>query len=447
MNRAATVQRRRNPQQKRAGVSLDSPVTIERLGHDGRGIGHCEGKVTFVQGGLPNEVHRVEITESKRNYQAGKSVALESDPSPQRVEPRCEHYGVCGGCQLQHMAQSSQASYKETVLADHLTRAGLNLTATITEPLVVDNYWGYRRRARMAVSHKGAVFAGFRTLAGTNLVRIRQCPVLTPVLDQLLQPLQTLLAQLRPKTVGHVELTDHTGGPSCLVRLTSRPNAEEKKAFCAFTAAKLYYQWPGSREISDLNELPVDQTEALEIDSFGKRLYFSLDDFIQVNASMNHRLIANALAFAEPKDNEYWLDLFCGMGNFTFALAPLVKRVWGVEAIPELIEKSNMNARRLQVDNCEFLVADLQNEEHLQRLPSRVDGVLLDPPRAGAKEALVKVVALDPKRIVYVSCDPATFARDAAYLVQHGYDLKRVQPHEMFPQTMHLETLALFVRR
>ncbi|AFU97871.1 23S rRNA (uracil(1939)-C(5))-methyltransferase RlmD [Simiduia agarivorans] len=443
----APVSRRRKPAQKGTGFSLSSPVTIERLGHDGRGIGYCDGKITFVAGALPAETHRVWVTETKRNYQAGKSHSLESEPSSDRVTPECAHYGVCGGCQLQHMSQAAQVNYKESLLTDQLVRAGVDLACTHIEPLVADGEWGYRRRARLAVNHKGPVFAGFRTMAGSDLVRINHCPVLSPVLDRVLNSLQGLMARMRSKTIGHVELTDHSGGPSCLIRLTARPNADEREAFLAFTEAKLYFQWPGSRDIQDIDEQAADQAETLTIDSYGKSLTFSLDDFIQVNATINHHLIANAMALAEPQKHESWLDLFCGMGNFTFALAPYVKRVWGVEAIPEMIEKSRANAVRLGVANTEFLVADLQDEQQLKKLPDRIDGVLLDPPRAGAKEALVRVVALNPARIVYVSCDPATFARDATYLIQQGYRLARLQPHDMFPQTMHLETLALFVRR
>lgn len=441
------IRRRRPPLQKSGVIKLDAPLKIERLGHDGRGVGYSSGKITFVQDALPGEVHRVQVTESKRNYQSGKSIGMDSDPSTERVAPRCSHYGLCGGCQIQHMSQQAQIQYKEKLLTDQLIRAGLDLTRVKCHPLVFDSAWEYRRRARLAVNPKGKVFAGFRTLAGTDLVQIHNCPVLSPVLNEVLMEIQSLLSHMRSRTIGHVELTDHIDGPSCLVRLTAKPNVEERQYLKSFSATKLFFQWPDSREIRDLEDQPIAQSNALRIESCGRDLNFSLDDFIQVNARINDCLITHALSFACPNKDDNWLDLFCGMGNFTFALAPLVKQVWGVEAIPAMIEKARVNADQLGVKNCEFIAADLQNEAHLRRLPSRVDGVLLDPPRAGAKEVLVALTKIMPARIVYISCDPATFARDADYLTHHGYILAEIQPHDMFPQTMHLETLALFVRQ
>lgn len=425
-------------------------AAIRDLSHEGRGITEVDGKTVFVAGALPDETVTFLYRKRHRRYDDA-AVQSVDQPSPKRIEPRCPHFGVCGGCSLQHLSSDDQIAFKQEVLLDQFRRFGQVEPETVLPPLR-SQPWGYRRKARLGVKNvpaKGRVLVGFREKFSPYVADMRECHVLDPRVGFLLEPLSDLIGGLsQPDRIPQIEVSIGDNAVALVLR-NLEPWTESDRArlrdFAETHDVHLYGQ-PG-------NETTVHPIwpEAPELfymagDS-GIRLDFRPTDFTQVNAGINAEMLDLALGLLAPQPHERFLDLFCGLGNFTLPLARRCARVIGVEGAASLVERARQNAEANGIDNVDFHAADLAAEDvaQLPWLRETFDGILLDPPRSGAAEVLPALAALNAKRIVYVSCNPATLARDAGTLVhEYGYRLRQAGVMDMFPHTAHVESIALF---
>ncbi|WP_216082181.1 23S rRNA (uracil(1939)-C(5))-methyltransferase RlmD [Citrobacter sp. MGH 55] len=411
-------------------------VTVNDLDSFGQGVARHNGKTLFIPALLPQESADVAITEDKKQY-AKAQVKRRLNDSPDRVTPRCPHFGICGGCQQQHASIELQQRSKSAALSRLMNN-------DVTE-VIADAPWGYRRRARLSLNFqpKTQQFQmGFRKSASSDIVDVRQCPILVPQLEALLPDLRACLGSLQGiRHLGHVELVQADSGTLMILRHTaplSRADNEKLERFSHSKGLSLYLA-----PQSEILETVSGQTPWYE--SNGLRLNFSPRDFIQVNAGVNQKMVASALQWLDVQPGDRVLDLFCGMGNFTLPLATRAASVVGVEGVPALVEKGRENAQQNGLHNVTFFHENL--EEDVTRQPwakNGFDKILLDPARAGAAGVMQHIIKLQPGRIVYVSCNPATLARDSEALLRAGYQIQRLAMLDMFPHTGHLESMVLF---
>jgi 23S rRNA (uracil1939-C5)-methyltransferase len=424
-------------------------LSIDDLGHDGRGVGRVEGKAVFVSGALPGE--RVRARQTGRNRHFDEAVAIEVlQASPQRVQARCPHYGVCSGCVLQHLGQDAQIAAKQHVLLENLARIGHVQPGRVLEPLT-DAAWGYRRKGRLSVRYvekKGRTVLGFRESSNPRYVaELGECHTLLPELGGRLPALTALIESLEAKrAVPQIEFIAGDGPLALVFRhLEPLPEADLQRLreFAQASGYVLYLQPGGTDSVHPLAE---EAELSFPIPEFDLRLQFRPLDFIQVNAGLNQKMIARALELLDPQPQERVLDLFCGLGNFTLPLARRAGQVVGVEGDPGLIARARENAARNGVANVEFHAADLAKDLSAEPwMRAGFDKLLVDPPRAGAAEVLAQLPLKGIGRIVYVSCHPGSLARDAGFLVrERGYRLLAAGAMDMFPQTAHVESIALF---
>lgn len=425
-------------------VGKKQKLKIERLANDGRGIAFVEGRTWFVAGALPEEEVEARVLGARSQVVEARVERIFSH-SPLRRAEACAHAKHCGGCSLQHLPHGEQLALKQRLLAEQLSRVG-GLEPQVWAAPLVGPELAYRRRARIAVrwdAKAKRLEVGFRAASSQDIVAIDECPVLVQPLQPIMSGLPALLRGLdKPQAVGHVELFQGTAS-AVLVRHTAPlPEADlaRLRSFCAAHQAQLWLQGEGA-------PLPVDGEQGLgyRLDTWGLELQYRPGDFIQVNAPVNEAMVVQALDWLAPTADERVLDLFCGLGNFALPLARQVREVVAVEGVAAMVERGALNATANGLGNLHFHQADLSNP--LLDAPWAAEGfsaVLLDPPRDGAWEVVRRLGALGAKRVLYVSCNPATLARDAAELVKQGYRLKRAGILDMFPQTAHVEAMALF---
>lgn len=429
------------PKQQRLTLNIDS------LDYQGFGLARQgnkqNGKRWFIENALPNELVEIKVTEEKARYGKGKVVRY-LQQSSQRKEPKCQHYRFCGGCQMQHVDLALQRHTKQQALLYQLHR----LTGRLIEkPMLSGEEWHYRRRLRLSAvvsknSGKLTLELGLRQRGSNQLVTLQECPVLETRLEKLLLPLQQLVGcWQRVKHFGHIELVLAENGVVMLLRHQGKVSDIDKQALLTFAHQHqliLFVQEQEERIEQWLGEQPYYQLKDL-------KLYFDVRDFIQVNADVNQKMVDQALIWLDLKAEDRVLDLFCGMGNFTLPLAQQVTSVVGVEGVMAMVEKAERNAKLNQIDNATFYQADLSQSfigQPWANLP--FNKVLLDPPRSGAAFVLPHICALQPEKILYVSCNPATLVRDTEILLQNGYHLIQTAMIDMFPQTGHLESINLF---
>ena len=426
---------------------------IESLNYDGRGVGRVGGKVVFIDGALPGETVRFRYLSRHRNYDSG-AVQEILVTSPERVTPPCPHYGACGGCSLQHLRPEAQIGAKQGILAEQLARIGKVAPASWLPPLTGPT-WGYRRRARLGVRQvpdKDGVLVGFRERRKSFLANLNECPVLEPKLASLLPALRTLIAQLScPHRIPQVEAAAGDDATALVIRHLLPLTDADRALLCGFAqqhSLQIYLQGGGPDSIVPLwPETPTPLHYRLP--EYNVTLHFRPTDFIQVNNALNPRLVQQALMLLDLKPEDRVLDLFCGLGNFTLPMARHAQRVLGIEAGTELVAGARRNAERNGLVNAEFRQADLYDTTAMAAPwgDFAFNKLLLDPPRDGAMEAIKHLPAPGAERIVYVSCYPATLARDAQHLVRvHGYRFAAAGVLDMFPHTSHVESMALFVR-
>ncbi|TVQ30150.1 MAG: 23S rRNA (uracil(1939)-C(5))-methyltransferase RlmD [Wenzhouxiangella sp.] len=431
----------------------DEPVVVEvtDLAHDGRGVGRIDGKAIFVHGALPGERVSARLIDRSRKFD--EAICQEVlERSPERVEPGCPWFDSCGGCALQHLDHGAQLRWKHKRLVDNLVRIGEVEPVHWDEP-IAEEPWQYRRRARLSarnVPAKGRVLVGFREPQGRYVADVGYCRVLHPDFSDRLASLSDLLGTLSvAAAVPQIEVASGDAGSAIVIRhldpLTDS-DLEQLRAWAERESIAVYLQAKGPDTVFRLHP-EVHQLE-YHLEAFDLVLHFHPQHFIQVNARVNARLVERALDLLALDGSERVLDLFCGLGNFSLPLARRAAHVTGIEGAPELIEAARANARLNGIDNVDFDVADL-TEDVTDRAwyQAGFDAVLIDPPRSGAVEILPLVAGSGARRVVYVSCNPATLARDAGALVRdHGFRLVSAGIADMFPHTAHVESIALFER-
>lgn len=434
--------------------------TIDRLSHDCRGVASLDGKTIFIDGALVGEKVTARLVEDHARFIDARVDQI-IEPSPERVAPPCEHFASCGGCQLQYMPPSAQVAMKQQALLEQLQRWGGVVPKHILPAISVGDT-GYRSRARLGVWYEadGSVTLGFRQRYSNDITPINQCIVLVPELNVLLAPLHVWLTELRAtKAVTHIELVKGQHEIAIILRHTKKL-AEADLAALAQLAdkahCKVWLEPNGDNGLTDIAGQPCDPRLAYSVESLD--LAFHPQDFIQVNPQVNQQMVAQALQLLALKPTDRVLDLFCGIGNFTLPIAKQCADVVGIEAVESMVLRGRENAERLNITNAKFIAANLADMTHtqLQRLGGAdkeqgITAILLDPPRDGAKDIIASILRwgvgkqLSPKRIVYVSCNPATLARDSALLAEAGYSLDTLGVLDMFPHTSHVESMALFL--
>lgn len=433
------------------------PISIVDLSHEGRGIAQINGKTCFVQNALPGETVLVQITKKHRQYDEAKTTEILT-PSPDRVTPKCKHYGVCGGCSMQHLNVALQLKHKEKTLLEQLTHIAATKPNTVLPPLTA-SCWGYRRRARLGVKYvdkKQTVLVGFREKNGRYLAQLEGCETLAPKIAQLILPLQHLIRTLKMyQAIPQIEATLGDQDLALIFRHLVPLDNEDKsklKIFAKMHQLQLYLQpgnestihciWPEAepKSLSYCLDLPHQPGKSVE-------LLFGPNNFIQINAAINQAMVTRAIELLAPNFSDRILDLFCGLGNFSIPLATQCQSVIGIEGSPELVARARENAMHNAIANTQFYVADLSQPIKEQAWSQQAyNKLLLDPPRSGALEIIQQISSWPIERIVYVSCNSASLARDAGELIKQGYTLEQAGVMDMFPHTQHSEAICLFTK-
>ena len=430
-------------------TSLETDIT--GLTHDGRGVAHVNGKAVFVSGALAGERVRMRFTGKHRHYDEA-AVEEVLSASPDRVLPRCAHFGVCGGCALQHLAPAAQIAAKQRVLLENLERIG-KVSPREVLPALTDSPWGYRRKGRLSVKFvekKGRVLVGFRESNGRYVADINSCDVLHPAVGTRIAAISALIETLDAKRdIPQIEIAAGDDVVALVFRHLQPLSARDVAALTAFaqgTQLAIFLQPGGIDSVAPL--WPTDTQLSFRLPKFDVELDFRPLDFIQVNSMLNRSMIDHTLALLDPQPTDRVLDLFCGLGNFTLPLARRAAQVTGVEGEAGLVRRAGENAQRNGLGNAQFFAADLAaDQRNAPWAKADYELLLLDPPRSGAEALLEYLPRKSARRIVYVSCHPASLARDAGVLVnRHGFALTHAGVMDMFPHTAHVESIAAFQR-
>jgi 23S rRNA (uracil1939-C5)-methyltransferase len=422
---------------------------VESLDREGRGVVHVEGKAVFIDGALAGETVGYAPYRSKPSYELAQLLQV-IKPSPARIEPPCPHYGNCGGCSMQHLEDRSQVAAKQRVLEDALWHIG-RVRAESMLPPIYGMPWHYRHRARLSVRFvpkKGGVLVGFRERRSSYVADMSSCEVLPAAVSAAIPALRELIRTLSVRDrLPQIEVAVGEAASTLILRILQPLTQADETALRALSEAVGMQIWlqlgnPESAEpFWPATAAPLYYT----LPEFGVRITFLPTDFTQVNPAVNRILVRRALALLDPRPGERIGDFFCGLGNFTLPIARSGARVIGYEGSERLVARGRQNAAENGIDaTCRFEVADLFDAKACRKLGS-FDKVLLDPPREGAVELVKSFADGPPRRVVYVSCDPATLARDAGMLVEtQGYALRAAGVANMFPHTSHVESVALF---
>lgn len=430
-------------------------LDIETLDSKGMGRAQLEGKSLRVYDALPGE--KVMVRYLFGRSQRGKVQTLEVlEAAPERVEPACPHFGVCGGCSLQHMSIKAQVERKQTALLQHLETTGQVRPEEIYQPLT-GHPWAYRRKARLSVrdvAAKGRVLVGFRERDGRFVADMTGCHILLPQIAAALPEIARMIETLDARSsIPQIEVACGDNQAALVFRHMqelSDGDLQRLRGFAADTGLGIYLQSGGPDSVTLL--APDNFQLQYSIENLGLSYQFEPMDFAQVNGPMNEVMVARALELLQIAPGAHVLDLFCGLGNFTLAIAQQAGQVTGVEGSAEMVTRGTENARLNGLDNVAFHAVDLykaraENDTAALWPAADYDSIMLDPPRSGALELLASIAASTARRVVYVSCNPETLARDAGILVnQYGFRLKGAGSMDMFPHTTHSEAIALLER-
>ena len=434
--------------------------TIERMDQQGRGITHMDGKVVFVEGAVTGETVTFYIKKHHPKYNEAVLEEIIESSSWREEHPQCPHFGVCGGCSLQHIKSEIQPQLKQQNVLKDLEHIAQITPQKILPPLTGE-MWGYRRKARLGVRYvrkKQSLLVGFREKKSSYLAELTQCEILHPSVGQNIQTLRELITKLSIyENIPQIEVAIGDNASTLVLRHLKNLSQNDLNTLADFSKEyqfNLCLQGNKPSHIIPLTEVlphancPYDPL-FYKLNDYNLKIHFSPTDFIQINAAMNEQLIAQAMALLAPKPNEILLELFCGLGNFTLPLATQAGHVTGIEGNQTLIDKAKENAVLNNIDNVQYYVADLfeGQEQALWFKNKQYDKILLDPPRTGAKDIIPLLPQTGASRILYVSCNPATLARDAGTLNDLGYQLSCIGMIDMFPHTTHIETMALFEKR
>ncbi len=428
-------------------------VNIDKLDINGCGVGNYKNKPIFIDGCLPLEKVEARLIEQKNKYYRGKLLKV-NVASSKRVRVQCQHFSLCGGCDLQHLDYEEQLVFKQKKVTELLSRSSIDNNVISRLPWqkpIASQPWHYRRKARIGVQFdkKSQATIGFRQKATNQLVSIKSCSTLVKPLSDIFPILHTLVAKLTvKKAIGHIEVIS-TQGQNCdqvLTVVIRQLRVLNEKDRALWLSCAKQHQWQvvfdlGKDKVEQLNDhQTLTYALADDID-----ITFTSDDFIQVNQDVNNTMIAQAIDWLALEPNDRLLDLFCGLGNFSLPIAKKIEHVVGVEGVQTMVDKAKTNAAKNQLANCQFYQADL-NSAWLEQswAKNTFTKVLLDPARAGAELAVSQLAKLAIGTILYVSCDPATLAKDSQILLAQGYKIEKIGLIDMFSQTKHVETMILF---
>jgi 23S rRNA (uracil1939-C5)-methyltransferase len=427
-------------------------ATIESLSHEGRGVTHVDGKAVFIDNALPGEELEFNYVGSRAKFAEGVTDNVIS-ASEQRIEPGCEYFGYCGGCSLQHMSAEAQLEHKQSVLLEQFSHLGNVKTKEVLPPLT-GPVFGYRNKARLGVKYvikKERVLVGFREKRSPFIADIKHCEVLHPDVGHKISDLQELIEKISIKDqIPQIEVAVSDNGIALVMRHLAEFTEEDLNQLIEFEQKNnfKFYLQPGGYD--SVHRLDGDDSSELfyRLEDHDLNIYFQPIDFTQINVDINQQMINLALELLDVNENDEVLDLFCGVGNFTLPLARKVKSVVGVEGDEGLVQRAKHNADKNNINNVEFYAADLADfDQDYDFMKKSYNKILLDPARTGAKEIIAALNTKNIERIVYVSCNPATLARDAGILVnEKKFKLKKAGVMDMFPHTAHVESIAQFVK-
>jgi 23S rRNA (uracil1939-C5)-methyltransferase len=432
-------------------------ITIDSLSHEGRGVGRIEGKTVFVDGALPGETVQMKYTYQRGKFDEGRAVSI-ANPHKDRVEPPCEHFGVCGGCSMQHLSTDAQIAHKQLILKEQFEHFANAEPQQWLPPLQAD-LLAYRRKARLGARYvikRERTLIGFREKYSNFLADIDYCHILVKQVADLLKPMSQLIDSLDTRLhIPQIEVACGDQAVCLIVRHLQPLTEKDQQAWVVFAQQHdllLYLQPKGPKTVHRIWPLPSDQAAnnrlSYRLSEYDLEMLVEPLDFTQVNASINQKMIPLAIDLLDIQPEDQILDLFCGLGNFTLPIATKAKYVVGVEGVDEMVERGKLNARHNNLKNVDFYQADLAGDlSGKEWLDKQYNKVLIDPARSGAIEVIPNIVKLEPKRIVYVSCNPATLARDTGELVKSGYKLTKAGVMDMFPHTTHVESIAVFEKQ
>ena len=426
-------------------------ISIESLSNEGRGISHYDDKIIFTRGALPGERVIASRSLSRAKYEEADVVDI-LESSPDRIEPKCDVYGICGGCSFQHLSSKNQINAKQSWLKSAFMGQAKIEPKKWLQPLQVES-WGYRRKARLGVRYvakKEKVLVGFRERKSSFITVMSRCEVLHPSLGDNLELLGECIGKLSiKKHVPQIEVAIAELDTILILRhLEPITKGDESilKEYGDKLGITWYTQSGGLETIKPLVE-PVNLTYS--ITDHNIEMSFLPNDFTQVNFALNQKMINLAIELLDLNSEDEVIDLFCGLGNFTLPISRYVKRIVGIEGDSGLVERAKENAKMNEVSNASFYKADLFEDvsgfEWFRG--QKYNKALIDPARTGAIEIVELLPKLGIERLVYVSCNPATLARDTARLIELGFSLMSAGVMDMFPQTAHVESIALFIRK
>ena len=447
---------------RRRKVLPTEPVRcdVEKLSHDGRGIARQDGKILFVDGALPGETVMAKVVSTRSKFDELRTLEV-LEAAPDRQTPPCEFADLCGGCSLQHMSSDAQIGFKESTLREQFAHFGGIEPEEWIEPMrpgnTLESTLGYRRKARMGVRYvkaRESVLVGFREKRNSFLTDIDRCVVLDPRIGERILPLRELLHSMDAYArIPQVEVACGDDTAAMVFRNMDELSISDREKLVAFGEAQdlhVYLQPKGPDTVHRIWPESVgrdDERLSYRLDAFDLTMKFHPMDFTQVNAGINKEMVNRAVEWLDVQPGERVLDLFCGLGNFTLPLARKGAQVVGVEGDDAMVARGRENAELNGLTNVSFHGADLHGDFTGQSWAKEgFDKILIDPPRSGAEEICKYLTAFNAKRIVYVSCNPATLARDAGVMARNGYRLVRAGVMDMFPHTTHVESIALFER-
>lgn len=432
-------------------VYPEAILEIEHLSHEGRGISHLQDKTTFIDGALPQEEVKCKITKRHSRYNEAETIEV-LRPSSDRTTPLCPHFGVCGGCSLQHMQMDAQLAFKQNVLLEQLKHFGQVTPETLLPPLS-GHSWHYRRKARLGVRYvkkKEKLLVGFREKSSSFLADMQTCHVLDKRIGMHLEDLSKVISGLSQyDQIAQVEVAASDNQIALVFRHLKNLLESDIQQLMNFGQRfnfHIYLQPNPPANIHKIYPQGISDRLTYTLPDYQLTFEFHPLDFTQINGEINPLMIRQALAFLAPNENETILDLFCGLGNFTLPIARFAKKVVGVEGSSEMVTRAEQNALANQLTNTAFYAANLMSPDvSAPWMQHHYDKILLDPPRTGAAEIIPFFPQFSAKRIIYISCNPATLARDAKELVhnQH-YKLQASGIINMFPHTSHIEAMAVF---
>ena len=431
-------------------MSKVATTYVETLNHEGRGIAKIAGKTTFIRDALPHEEVEFVYTRRKGQFDEGQVLKILT-PSPYRIPPECPHFGICGGCGLQHMSSEMQIIHKQQVLLEQLKHIGSIIPENILPPLTAQT-WHYRSKARLGVKYvegKGKVLVGFRERNGRFIADLSSCKILHQNVGNKIAALSEMIMQLECRSsLPQIEIAVADNATALVFRHLQSLSAQDIQLLITFGQHHHFWIYLQPKDPDSVYQLYPQSNESLyySLKDHNLKLQFEPLDFTQVNQLLNQKMVNLAVKLLELNSTDIVLDLFCGLGNFSLPIALKSKLVIGIEGHQKTVERAKHNAKINNITNAEFFSANLAEDfNHLPWTKQKYNKILLDPPRIGAIKVIENIVQFNAEKIVYVSCNTATFARDAKILIQHGYKLRQAGIMDMFPHTNHTESIGVFV--